>query len=60
MYQGAPYSPYVNQSYPTQVYFEDVHVHTALSADAGGAGTRLMPSGAYRFARGAQVIPDNR
>ena len=28
----------------------------ALSADAGGGGTRLMPRDAYRFARGEQVI----
>jgi hypothetical protein len=32
-----------------------VHVHTGLSTDAGGGGTRLMPRDAYRFARGEQV-----
>ena len=37
------------------VYFGDTHVHTGLSADAGGAGTRLMPRDSYRFARGEQV-----
>ena len=50
-----PYSPYADIDYPTDVYFGDTHVHTALSADAGGAGTTLMPADAYRFARGEQV-----
>ncbi len=50
-----PYSPYADVAYPTEVYFGDTHVHTALSADAGGAGTTLMPDDAYRFARGEQV-----
>lgn len=51
-----PYSPYADIAYPTDVYFGDTHVHTALSGDAGGAGTTLMPDDAYRFARGEQVI----
>lgn len=51
-----PYSPYADRGYPTEVYFGDTHVHTALSADAGGGGTRLLPRDAYRFARGEQVI----
>jgi len=50
------YSPYANQDYPARVLFGDVHVHTGLSADAGGGGTRLMPRDAYRFARGDQVL----
>jgi hypothetical protein len=49
------YSPYANQTYPTKLLFGDVHVHTGLSGDAGGSGTRLMPRDAYRFARGEQV-----
>lgn len=53
--KGQPYSPYANQDFPTKVLFGDVHVHTGLSGDAGGSGTRLMPSDAYRFARGEQV-----
>ncbi len=52
---GRPYSPYADRAYPTDVYFGDTHVHTGLSADAGGGGTRLMPRDAYRFARGEQV-----
>ncbi|WP_439101357.1 DUF3604 domain-containing protein [Congregibacter sp.] len=50
-----PYSPYVGESPQRQVYFGDTHVHTGLSADAGGSGTRLMPEDAYRFARGEEV-----
>ena len=36
--------------------FGDTHVHSALSADAGGGGTTLMPRDMYRFARGEQVV----
>jgi hypothetical protein len=49
------YSPYADVAYPTDVFFGDTHVHTALSGDAGGAGTHLMPDDTYRFARGEQV-----
>jgi len=53
--QSHAYSPYANRAYPTQVYFGDTHVHTGLSADAGGAGTKLLPRDAYRLARGEQI-----
>ena len=53
--QGRPYSPYADRDYPTDVYFGDTHVHTGISADAGGSGTRLMPRDSYRLARGEQV-----
>jgi hypothetical protein len=56
IFEGRPYSPYADRAYPTNVYFGDTHVHTGLSADAGGSGTRLMPRDAYRFARGEQVF----
>jgi len=36
-------------------FFGDTHVHTGFSAEAGGAGTPLMPCDAYRLARGEQV-----
>lgn len=54
--KGTAYSPYANRDFPTKVLFGDVHVHTGLSGDAGGGGTRLMPRDAYRFARGEQLI----
>ena len=53
------YSPYANQAFPSKVLFGDVHVHTGLSGDAGGSGTRLMPRDAYRFARGEQVLSNS-
>ncbi|QIE43556.1 DUF3604 domain-containing protein (plasmid) [Rhodobacteraceae bacterium SC52] len=53
--KGRPYSPYADRGFPTQVFFGDTHVHSALSADAGGGGTTLMPRDMYRFARGEQV-----
>ena len=56
LFKGKPYSPYANRNFPSKVLFGDVHVHTGLSGDAGGGGTRLMPRDAYRFARGEQVI----
>ena len=54
--KGRPYSPYADRAFPTDVFFGDTHVHTALSADAGGGGTTLLPRDAYRFARGDQVV----
>ncbi|WP_299349973.1 DUF3604 domain-containing protein [uncultured Shimia sp.] len=49
------YSPHANRDFPTMALFGDTHVHSALSADAGGGGTTLMPRDMYRFARGGQV-----
>lgn len=49
------YSPYVDQSYPTQVYWGDTHVHTSNSIDAGSFRFMVGPEEAYRFARGEQV-----
>jgi hypothetical protein len=54
--KGRPYSPYAERNFPTMVLFGDTHVHTALSADAGGGGTRLLPRDSYRFARGEEVM----
>jgi hypothetical protein len=50
------YSPYVGHSHPTRVFWGDEHLHTAWSADAGGAGATLDPEAALRFARGEQVV----
>jgi len=51
-----PYSPYADREFPTKLLFGETHVHSALSADAGGGGTKLMPRDVYRFARGDQVM----
>ena len=50
-----PYSPYVDQTYPTKVYWGDTHVHTFLSGDAFAMGARLTPDDAYRFAKGETI-----
>ncbi|NJN06412.1 MAG: DUF3604 domain-containing protein, partial [Rhodobacteraceae bacterium] len=52
--KGRPYSPYADRAFPTRPFFGDTHVHTALSADAGGGGTTLLPRDSYRLARGEQ------
>jgi len=50
-----PYSPNADLGYPTRLLFGETHLHSALSADAGGGGTSLMPRDLYRFARSEQV-----
>jgi len=50
------FSPYANRAYPTKLLFGEQHIHSALSADAGGGGTKLLPRDLYRFARGEQVM----
>ena len=50
-----PYSPHVDHPHPSNVYWGDTHVHTALSGDAYAMGARLMPDDAYRFAKGETV-----
>jgi hypothetical protein len=49
------YSPYLNDTYPDNVYYGDTHVHTSYSTDAGFFGTRIGPDEAYRFAKGEVV-----
>ncbi len=51
-----PYSPYAGRNYPTRPMFGDTHLHTSFSMDAGAFGARIDPAGAYRFARGEQVV----
>jgi hypothetical protein len=45
-----------SEGHPTQVYFGDTHLHTAMSMDAGMFGNRLGVEAAYRFARGEEVM----
>ena len=49
------YSPYAGRNFPTEVFWGDTHLHTALSMDAGAFGARLSPEDAYRFARGNEI-----
>jgi hypothetical protein len=51
----SPYSPNADRDYPTLLLFGETHLHSSLSADAGGGGTKLMPRDLYRFARGEQL-----
>ncbi len=49
------FSPNAGRKFPTNVYFGDTHLHTALSGDAFGFGNRLDDEAALRFARGEEV-----
>ncbi len=53
--QPAPYSPYVDQHFPQQVFFGDTHFHSSLSVDSGLIGNKLDLDQAFRFARGEEV-----
>lgn len=55
LYPGKSYSPYAQRSFPSQVFWGDSHLHTALSLDAGLFGNTLGPDEAFRFARGEEV-----
>jgi Protein of unknown function (DUF3604) len=51
----APPTASASVGHPTQVFFGDTHLHTAMSMDAGLFGNRLGVEDAYRFARGEEV-----
>ena len=48
------FSPYAGRKYPTQVFWGDTHLHTAISVDAGTM-CRVGQEDAYRFARGEEI-----
>ncbi|MGB0193476.1 MAG: DUF3604 domain-containing protein, partial [Candidatus Micropelagos thuwalensis] len=49
----------VNNNRLKNPYYGDLHIHTALSADAFPEGTRTFPDAAYRFAKGEAIdLPD--
>src|ERR1043166_904947 len=49
------YSPYAGRNFPSQVYWGNQHIHTALSVDAGAIGCRIDDELGYRFSRGEQI-----
>ncbi|WP_224489222.1 DUF3604 domain-containing protein [Robertkochia flava] len=49
------YSPYVDQHFPTEIFWGDTHLHTSYSTDAGMAGNTVGPEDAYRFAMGHTI-----
>jgi len=51
----AEYSPYIDDHFPTRVFFGDTHLHTSWSTDAGMAGASVGPDDAYRVARGEAI-----
>jgi len=54
------YSLSADQSYPTNVYWGDTHLHTNLSWDAYNFGNVILgPEQAYRFAKGEAVTAHN-
>lgn len=55
LYPGKGYSPYANRDFPSNVYWGDTHLHTALSLDAGLFGNILGHTDAYKLARGEQI-----
>jgi hypothetical protein len=55
LYQGKAYSPYAQRSFPSNVFWGETHLHTALSPDAGLFGNTLGLHEAWKFARGEEV-----
>ena len=53
------YSPPVNDTFPTSVYWGDTHVHTSFSWDAWSSWNRISPDDAYRFAKGETIVAHN-
>ena len=55
-YPAPAYSPYAGRTFPERPLWGDTHLHTAQSMDAGGFGARVTQEGAYRFARGEEIV----
>jgi hypothetical protein len=49
------FSPYAGRDFPTEVFWGDTHLHTAVSVDAGTMN-RIGQEDAFRFARGEEII----
>ncbi|MBP6514405.1 MAG: DUF3604 domain-containing protein [Steroidobacteraceae bacterium] len=56
----AAYSPYAGRNFPTRPFFGDTHLHTSFSMDAGAAGARVDPDGAYRLAKGEEIMASSK
>jgi hypothetical protein len=56
LYSGKAYSPFAGRTFPTRPLWGDSHLHTSMSMDAGGFGNRVDLRGAYRLARGEEII----
>jgi len=52
---SADAAPAVVSTHPSAVFFGDLHVHTALSADAYIMGTRASVDDAFRYAKGEPI-----
>ena len=55
LFKKPGYSPYAGRNFPSNVYWGNQHVHTALSVDAGAIGCRIDDELGYRFSRGEQI-----
>ncbi len=53
------YSPYVNRTIPSRVYWGVAHVHTGYSFDSGMFGVTTTPDDLFRVATGGEVVLDN-
>jgi len=49
------FSPYAGRNFPTQVFWGDTHLHTAVSVDAGTMNS-VGQEDAFRFARGEEIV----
>lgn len=56
VFKSPGYSPYAGRHFPTNVYWGNQHIHTAISVDAGAIGCKLDDEAGYRFSRGEEVI----